>query len=148
MRMLVFCLSLCFVNVCFGGTLVNEPVNLNDYIEVQFVPYEDNPVIKADGSVTNNGLVWVEKADPVFETEFVGYDYPFSTHDLSAFSSQSSGVIEVGFGKTLRETNYFNNGWGYSSWYENSQVVGVPEPSTIVLGCVGLLFLVKHSRKS
>lgn len=129
---------------CCAGTMVTQPGNLANYIAVQFVPNEDQPTIKADGLTTTNGYVWVEKADPVFYTEFTGYDYPFAEHDLSAFTALSSGVIEVGFGKSSREMKYFGDDWAFFPWSASPPSSAVPEPSAALLAILGVVALIRR----
>ena len=143
---LVCLMALCVSGSAMAGVLVSPPSNLNDYIAVQFVPGEDNPTIKANGLTTTNGYVWVEKSSPTFETEFIGYDYPFALHNLSAFTSLNSGVIETGFGNEMREVKYFSNDWAFFPWSVNSQALGVPEPSTLGMASVALLVMFRRKR--
>jgi hypothetical protein len=139
MKASLLALALSFVAATANaGTLVTAPANPSDYLAVQFVPGEDTPPIKADGALTTNGYVWVEKAAPVFFTEFVGYDYPFAVHDLSAFTAGTGGVIETGWGKTLREVKYFDNDWQYILWSATAPSQGVPEPATALLGVLAI----------
>jgi hypothetical protein len=127
-----------------AGVMTTPPSNLNDYVAITFVPNEDNPTIKANGLLLSGGNVWVEKNSPIFETEFSGYDYPFTLHNLNNFSGVSSGSIVVGFGdKGWREVNYFGEGYQWYPWFKTSQLSGsVPEPSSVVAMVLGVLGLV------
>lgn len=136
-----------FSSTAMAGVLVSEPTNLNDYIAVTFDVLEDVPTIKADGLLVSNRQVWVEKLEPVFETQFSGYDFPFTVHDLSAHVGASSGTIVTGFGdKGLREMQIFGGSWVWQPWYKASQNIGVPEPSTLGMAGVALLGLIRRKR--
>ena len=136
-----------FSSTAMSGVLVSETTNLNDYIAVTFDVLEDVPTIKADGLLVSNQQVWVEKLEPVFETQFSGYDFPFTVHDLSAHVGASSGTIVTGFGdKGLREMQIFDGGWVWQPWYKASQNIGVPEPSTLGMVGIALLGLIRRKR--
>lgn len=133
------CLFLLPGKITVGASLVTAPSDPSNYLAVQFVAGEDSPAIKADGLSTTNGYVWVEKASPTFFTEFVGYDYPFAVHNLSAYTSLSGGIIEVGQGNNFREVKYFNDDWQFYQWSMTSPIQGVPEPTSMIVGLLGLM---------
>ncbi len=57
MRYFMMCLfTMCvMISNSYGGVIVSQPSNLNDYISVQLIPSEDTPPIKANGLLTTNG---------------------------------------------------------------------------------------------
>lgn len=139
--------ALLFSSTAMAGILVSEPANPNAYIEVTFDVLEDVPTIKADGLLVSSNKVWVDKLEPVFETEFSGYDFPFTVHDLTPYVASSSGTIVTGFGdKGLREMQIFGGSWVWQPWYKASQNINVPEPSTLGMVGVALLGLIRRKR--
>lgn len=141
-----FCLFALLCANCYGGVVVSNP-NSSNYFAVRFEVSEDTP-IKVDGVqlLNQNDEFWVDKNNPVFESELVAFDVPFNMHDLSAYTDfkEPSNVITVGEGKNPRTFSYFGDApTAVVSTYA-SMINSVPEPSTIMLGLIGMVWLVRR----
>jgi hypothetical protein len=153
MRMLVFCLTafLLCANSVFaaadfsGGIAPFQAMQVTTSTDYQYRIYGD--VVWQDVPV---GGFTVPANKYKFELFGANEDYPISLHD-------TSGLQESAFPLPLTITadSWFNDFekmqrfvYTTSEFSEFTWIpVSVPEPSTIMLGGIGLLFLVKRSRK-